>query len=47
MGAEGRASETARGRRDQARFMGRPQQTFWTIATFPQRGHRKPAMAAV
>ena len=25
--------------------MGRPQQTFWTIATLPHLGQRNPAMA--
>ncbi len=31
-------------RRRQARFIGRPQQIFWAIATLPHFGHRNPAM---
>ena len=27
--------------------MGRPQQTFWAIATFPHFAHRYPAMISV
>jgi hypothetical protein len=32
------------GKRGQVRFMGRPQQIFWAMATFPHFAQRNPAI---
>jgi hypothetical protein len=40
-----RRERSAREIRRQARFIGRPQQTFWAMATLPHRAQRNPAMS--